>query len=81
MACKKKTTKTTTKRNFGGYAKKEGTKIPNSIEFSTKEEAINFYNSYQNFKPLKVLCKLTIQKQNIQLNRLPFFDNYSKPIT
>ena len=71
----------TKKKNFGGYVKKEGTKIPNSIEFNTKEEAINFYNSYQNFKPLKGLCKLTIQQQNIQLDRLPFFDNYSKPIT
>ena len=69
------------KKNFGGYIKKEGTKIPNSIKFNTKEEAINFYNSYQNFKPLKGLCKLTIQQQNIQLARLPFFDNYSKPIT
>ena len=71
----------TKKKNFGVYVKKEGTKIPNSIEFNTKEEAINFYNSYQNFKPLKGLCKLTIQQQHIQLNRLPFFDNYSKPIT
>ena len=61
--------------------KKEGTKIPNSIKFESKEEATNFYNSYQNFKPLKGLCKLTIQQQNIQLNRLPFFNNYSKPIT
>lgn len=71
----------TKKKNFGGYVKKEGTKIPNSIKFESKEEAINFYNSYQNFKPLKGLCKLTIQQQNIQLNRLPFFDSYSKPIT
>ena len=71
----------TKKKNFGCYPKKEGTKMPNSIEFNTKEEAINFYNSYQNFKPLKGLCKLTIQQQNIQLNRLPFFNNYSKPIT
>ena len=71
----------TKKKNFGGYIKKEGTKIPNSIKFNTKEEAINFYNSYKNFKPLKGLCKLTIQQQNIQLDRLPFFDNYSKPIT
>ena len=71
----------TKKKNFGGYVKKEGTKIPNSIKFESKEEATNFYNSYQNFKPLKGLCKLTIQQQNIQLNRLPFFDSYSKPIT
>ena len=71
----------TKKKNFGGYIKKEGTKIPNSIKFNTKEEAVNFYNSYKNFKPLKGLCKLTIQQQNIQLDRLPFFDNYLKPIT
>ena len=71
----------TKKKNFGGYVKKEGAKIPNSIKFESKEEATNFYNSYQNFKPLKGLCKLTIQQQNIQLNRLPFFDSYSKPIT
>jgi hypothetical protein len=71
----------TKKKNFGGYVKKEGTKIPNSIKFNSKEEATNFYNSYQYFKPLKGLCKLTIQQQHIQLNRLPFFDDYSKPIT
>lgn len=71
----------TKKKNFGGYVKKEGTKIPNSIKFESKEEATNFYNSYQHFKPLKGLCKLTIQQQHIQLNRLPFFNDYSKPIT
>lgn len=71
----------TKKKNFGGYVKAEGTKIPNSIKFNTKEEAQNFYNSYQYFTPLKGICKLTIQQQNIQVDRLPFFDDYSKPIT
>lgn len=71
----------TKKKNFGGYVKKEGTKIPSSIRFDSTEEATNFYNSYQHFKPLKGLCKLTIQQQHIQLDRLPFFDDYSKPIT
>lgn len=71
----------TKKKNFGGYNKQEGSNLPNSIKFNTKEEAQNFYDSYQNMWILKGLCKLVIQQQNIPLNYLPFFDDYSKPIT
>lgn len=71
----------TKKKSDGGYEKTEGSKIPHSIKFETINEAQNFYDSYQKFEPLKGLCKLVIQQQHIPLNFLPFFNDYTKPIT
>lgn len=64
----------------GAFKKKKGAKILN-IKFDTKEEAINFYNSYKNLKFFKVLCDITLQQQNIQYDRLPFLNNYEHKIT
>lgn len=64
----------------GAFKKKKGAKILN-IKFDTKEEAINFYNSYKNLKFFKVLCDITLQQQHIQYDRLPFLNNYEHKIT
>lgn len=64
----------------GAFKKKKGAKILN-IKFDTKEEAINFYNSYKNLKFFKVLCDITLQQQHIQYDRLPFLNDYTHKIT
>ena len=62
------------------FKKKKGAKILN-IKFDTKEEAENFWHSYKDLKFFKVLCDITIQQQNIQLDRLPFLRDYKHKIT
>ena len=68
-------------KNMGGYVKPKNSPLPNSIKFDTTKEAENFWNSYRNLRFFKVLCDITIQQQNIQLNVLPFLDSYKKAIT
>ena len=68
-------------KNMGGYEKEKGSPLPNSIKFNTEQEAENFWNSYNDLKLLDVICDLTVQQQNIQLDRLPFLDDYTHKIT
>lgn len=68
-------------KNLGGYQKEEGIGLPISIKFDTIDEAENFYNSYKDLKFFEVICNLTVQQQNIQLDRLPFLDDYTHKIT
>lgn len=68
-------------KNMGGYTKPENSPLPSSILFDTKEEAENFWHSYKDLKFFKVLCEITIQQQHIQLDRLPFLDDYKHKIT
>lgn len=68
-------------KNMGGYEKEKGSPLSNSIKFSTEQEAYNFWHSYRDLKLLEVICDLTVQQQNIQLDRLPFLDDYTHKIT
>ena len=68
-------------KNMGGYEKEKGSPLPNSIKFNTEQEAENFWNSYNDLKLLDVICDLTVQQQHIQLDRLPFLDDYTHKIT
>ena len=51
-----------------------------SIKFNSLSEANNFYNSY-NTKVLTYICKVSCQQQHIQLQKLPFMNDYSQPWT
>ena len=68
-------------KNMGGYEKPKGSPLPDSIKFNSVEEAENFYKSYRYTKLLTSLCDITIQQQNIPLNKLPFLDDYTHEIT
>ena len=68
-------------KNMGGYVKEKGSPLPNSIKFSTEQEAENFWHSYNDLKLLDVICDLTVQQQSIQLSKLPFLDDYTHKIT
>lgn len=68
-------------KNMGGYEKEYGSPLPNSIKFSTVQEAENFWHSYNDLKLLYVIYVLTVQQQNIQLFKLPFLDDYTHKIT
>ena len=54
--------------------------VCDSIKFNSITEAENFYNSY-NTKTLTYVCKISCQQQHIQLQKLPFMQDYSKPWT
>ena len=51
------------------------------LKVITEQEAYNFWHSYRDLKLLEVICDLTVQQQNIQLDRLPFLDDYTHKIT
>ena len=68
-------------KNMGGYVKPKNSPIPISIKFNTENEAINFWDSYRNLKFFNTICDITVQQQHIQLDVLPFLDNYTHKIT
>ena len=65
-------------KNNGGYEKKEGIPIPFSIKFNTENEAQNFYDSW-NTTFSKWLSRRFLFDQHIQLQFLPWMEDYSKP--
>ena len=67
-------------KNNGGYKKTEGIPLPCSIKFNSISEALNFYDSWKTTF-LKFICKRYIFDQNIQLQFLPFMEDYTEPWT
>lgn len=67
-------------KNMGGYPKPKGSPLPDSIKFNTINEANNFYDSYKT-EFLKYICKISVQQQHIQPQKLPFMHSYQHPWT
>lgn len=65
------------KQNKGLYTKAKGSDIPNSIKFDTEIEAQNFYDSYKTTFS-KWLCDISTLDQHIQVQFLPFMNDYTK---
>jgi len=62
------------------YSKSEGSPLPLSIKFNTKNEAENFINSTFT-EVFQFFNYLTKTDQHIHFKYLPFMDDYSKPWT
>ena len=70
----------TTVRSRNKYTKDEGTALPHSIEFNTKEEALNFQKSCQtNF--YKKWIQIVKVDMHTPLKFLPWMNDYSHPWT